>query len=226
MHIDALIVDIDGVVIDTPHERAWREALAARVRGAVLSGAEYGAFLAGKPRLDGARAALARHGVVAEADVRAYAAEKQARFLALVAGGDFTVFVDAVRYLAQARASGLKLAAASSSKNASAMLARAGLAGLFDADLCGRDVPHGKPAPDLFRLAALELDIAPAACLVLEDAPAGVAAAKAGGMAALGIARRGEAATLREAGADEVVASLDEPAAWTMIGVRKDELHG
>ncbi len=218
----ALIVDIDGVVIDTPHERAWREALAARVPGAVLSPADYRDLVAGKPRMDGARAALARHGVADEADVRAYAAEKQARFLALVASGDFTVFADAVRFLARARAHGLKLAAASSSKNASAILARAGLTELFDADLCGRDVAHGKPAPDLFLLAASELDIAPVACLVLEDAPSGVAAAKAGGMAAIGIARHGEAAALRAAGADDVVESLDDAAAWARIGLERD----
>lgn len=226
MGIEALVVDIDGVVIDTPHERAWREALAARVPGAILSPAEYSAVVAGRPRLDGARAALARHGVVAEAEVRAYAAEKQARFLALVEDGDFTVFADARRFLARARAAGLKLAAASSSKNASAMLARADLAAVFDADLCGRDVAHGKPAPDLFLLAAAALGVSARDCLVLEDAPAGIVAAKAGGMAALGIARGGDAADLHAAGADVVVASLDDAAAWGMIGVREGRLDG
>jgi beta-phosphoglucomutase len=222
MRPQALIVDIDGVVIDTPHERAWREALAARVPGAVLSPAEYRDLVAGRPRLDGARAALARHGVVDEAGVLAYAAAKQARFLALVSAGDFTVFADAVRFLKSARANGLKLAAASSSKNASALLARAGLAALFHADLCGRDVAHGKPAPDLFLLAAAELGVAPAACVVLEDAPSGVVAAKAGGMAAIGIARHGEAAALRAAGADDVVESLADALAWARIGMARD----
>ncbi len=226
MHAEALIVDIDGVVIDTPHERAWREALAARVPGAVLTPADYSALVAGKKRLDGARAALARHGVVGEAEIHAYAEAKQARFLALVAAGDFTVFADAVRFLNRARTQGLKLAAASSSKNASALLARAGLAALFDADVCGRDVPRGKPAPDLFLLAGSELGVVPTACVVLEDAPAGIVAAKAAGMAALGIARHGEAAALRDAGADDVVERLDHPAAWATIGIQEDPLHG
>lgn len=217
--IAALIVDIDGVVIDSPHERAWREALAERHPGAVLSPTEYATLVAGKPRLAGARAALAAHGITAEAEVEAYAAAKQARFLAL----DFTVFADAVRFLEAAGAAGLRIAAASSSQNAAALLARAGLSRLFHADLSGRDVPHGKPAPDLFLLAAAELGVAPAQCLVLEDAPAGIAAARAAGMAALGVARRGEAALL--AAADLVVATLDDPAALALLA-RKAAPHG
>ena len=71
-------------------------------------------------------------------------------------------------------------------------------------------MPHGKPAPDLFLLAAAELRLAPDRCLVVEDAPAGIAAARAGGMTALGVARRGDAALLRDEGADLVVTSLDD----------------
>lgn len=222
MPIAALIVDIDGVVIDTPHERAWREALAERHPGHVLTPAEYAALVAGKPRLAGARAALAAHGITSEAEAEAYADAKQARFLALVQQGDFTVFADAVRYLEAARAAGLRIAAASSSKNAAAMLARANLAGLFHADLSGRDVPHGKPAPDLFLLAAAALETPPAACLVLEDAPAGIAAARAAGMPSLAIARHGDAALLQ--GADLVMPSLDALEALALL--RKASPHG
>ncbi len=215
--ITAVIVDIDGVVIDTPHERAWREALAQRYPGTVLTPAAYAALVAGKPRLDGARAALAAHGIMAEAEVAAYAAAKQARFHALVAAGAFTVFADAVRFLEAARAAGLRIAAASSSKNASAILASANLARLFHADLSGRGVAHGKPAPDLFLLAAAELGVAPAHCLVLEDAPAGIAAARAAGMASLAVARKGDAAPLLAAGPTCVVATLGDPAALALL---------
>ena len=215
--ITAVIVDIDGVVIDTPHERAWREALAEHYPSAVLTPAAYAALVAGKPRFDGARAALAAHGIMAEAEVAAYAAAKQARFLALVAAGAFTVFPDAVRFLEAARAAGLRIAAASSSKNASAILANANLARLFHADLSGRDVAHGKPAPDLFLRAAAELGVAPAHCLVLEDAPAGIAAARAAGMASLAVARKGDAALLLAAGPTCVVATLDDPAALALL---------
>jgi beta-phosphoglucomutase len=83
---------------------------------------------------------------------------------------------------------------------------------VFDANLCGRDVPRGKPAPDLFLLAATALGADPESCFVVEDAPSGIEAAKAAGMAALGIARLGDTALLRDAGADLVVTSLDDVA--------------
>jgi beta-phosphoglucomutase len=209
--IRGAIFDIDGVVIDTPHERAWREALAPFADPARLTPTLYRSAIAGRPRLDGARAALAALALpVALAE--AYAAAKQARFLDLVRQGAFHVFPDAPPCLAALRDAGWRLAAASSSKNASAMLARipwrgATLHALFHADLCGRDVP-GKPDPALFLLAAAELGLAPAACLVVEDAPAGIAAARRAGMATLAIARADDAAALHEAGADRVVASL------------------
>ena len=84
------------------------------------------------------------------------------------------------------------------------------LLAVFDADLSGRDVPRGKPDPALFLLAAEALDVPPAQCLVVEDAPAGIAAARGGGMAALGIARLGDEALLQAAGADLVLTSLDQ----------------
>src|SRR5271157_5955883 len=59
----------------------------------------------------------------------------------------------------------------------------------FAVNVCGVKVAKGKTAPDLFLLAAAELAVDPAACVVVEDAPAGVAAAKNGGMKAIGIAR-------------------------------------
>ena len=114
------------------------------------------------------------------------------------------------------RAAGLKLALASSSKNVKPMLRRlttpdgSTLLSVFDADLSGTDVPRGKPDPALFLLAAKALGIAPTQCLVVEDAPAGIAAARAGGMAALGIARLHDEALLRAASADLVVTSLDQ----------------
>ena len=76
--------------------------------------------------------------------------------------------------------------------------------------MSGRDFAQGKPHPEMFLAAAAAIDVDPARAVVLEDAVAGVQAAKAGGMAAVGIARRDDAALLADAGADIVVASLDE----------------
>jgi beta-phosphoglucomutase-like phosphatase (HAD superfamily) len=80
----------------------------------------------------------------------------------------------------------------------------------FDADVCGRDFAHGKPHPEIFLTAAAELRVAPERCVVVEDASAGVEAAKAGNMAAIGVARLDDETLLQEAGADLVVTSLDD----------------
>jgi beta-phosphoglucomutase-like phosphatase (HAD superfamily) len=84
------------------------------------------------------------------------------------------------------------------------------LVDLFDVDVSGRDFAHGKPDPEMFLAAAEELEVAPEAAIVVEDATAGVVAAKAGGMAALGIARADDADLLTAAAADLVVTSLDD----------------
>jgi beta-phosphoglucomutase-like phosphatase (HAD superfamily) len=74
----------------------------------------------------------------------------------------------------------------------------------------GRDLAHGKPHPELFLTAAHELGVRPELAVVMEDAPAGVKAAKAGAMGAIGIARKDDAELLAAAGADIVVRTLDE----------------
>ncbi|MDR7039537.1 HAD superfamily hydrolase (TIGR01509 family) [Methylobacterium sp. BE186] len=212
----AAIFDVDGVLVDSPHERAWREALTGFVDPAGFTTAFYQANVAGKRRLEGARAALERlGGVEAAARAAEYADRKQALIDRFIAEGSFEVFPDALRFSAALKAAGLRLALASSSKNAAAMLSRLKLPDgrtllqLFDADLSGREVLKGKPDPALFLLAAEAVETPPARCVVVEDAPAGIRAARAGGMTGLGIARLNDEALLREAGADLVVTSLD-----------------
>ena len=72
------------------------------------------------------------------------------------------------------------------------------------------DVKIGKPDPEPYLKAAAKLGFAAKDCIVVEDAPAGIRAARAGGMTALGIARHQDAALLRAEAADLVVNSLDE----------------
>ena len=217
MQVSAAIFDVDGVLVASPHERAWREAIAPYADPEGFTTEFYQAYVAGKPRLDGARAALEHLGVVnAEALAPKYAESKQALIDDLIEHGQFEAFPDAVRLAAALHKAGYRLALASSSKNADAMLSQlslpdgAPLLSAFDADCSGADVPHGKPAPDLFQLAADTLGVAPDECLVIEDAPAGVQAAHAGGMQAVGIARLGDEALLEGAGAELVVTSLDQ----------------
>jgi beta-phosphoglucomutase len=215
----AAIFDVDGVLVASPHEHAWREALSGFADPSLFTTEFYQANVAGKRRLDGARSTLERlGGPQAASHAKEYAAKKQAMIDRLIEEGEFEAFPDAVRFAVALKATEYRLALASSSKNVAAMLRRLTLPNghtllsIFDADLSGIDVPRGKPDPALFLLAAKALEVPPAQCLVVEDAPAGVRAARAGGMVALGIARLGDEALLRAAKADLVVTSLDQVA--------------
>lgn len=222
--LTAGIFDVDGVLLASPHERAWREALVGFAAPERFTTALYQAHVAGRPRLDGARAALEALGVP-DASGRAalYAERKQAQLEALVRAGCVTAFADALRFVSAVKALGWPIAAASSSKNANAMMQLIHLdpghilLDAFDANVCGRDLRQGKPDPEIFLLAAKELRMPPTQCFVVEDAPAGIEAARAGGMASLGVARLGDSALLREAGADLVVTSLDEVAVDRLV---------
>ena len=212
----AAIFDVDGVLLASPHEQAWREALTGLADPARFTTAMYQAAVAGKPRMAGALAALEALKVPDAADqVDAYAERKQARLEALIADGQVTAFPDALRFVMAVSALRWPMAVASSSKNANAMLDRIrlpdgrALLALFTANVCGRDVQYGKPNPELFQVAARELHMTPEHCFVAEDAPAGIQAARTGGMAALGVARLHDEDGLRAAQADIVVTSLD-----------------
>ena len=221
------IFDVDGVLLASPHERAWREGLEGIADPGRFTTAMYEAHVAGKPRLDGARAALEALGVPgAGRQAVIYAEQKQKLLLKLIHAGSFAAFPDALRFVQAIAALGWPMAVASSSKNANQMMRQIhlesgqSLLDVFSANVCGRDLRQGKPNPEIFLLAAAELRVEPAHCLVVEDAPAGIEAARAGGMAALGVARLEDEPLLRVAGADLVVTSLDEIAIDALAGGR------
>ena len=224
------IFDVDGVLVDSPHEKAWRESLRELMEGEwagirdgttwspeAFTSAVYQQYMSGKPRMSGARAALEHFGVAdVEARAAEYAERKQTMVVRLIEAGDFTAYADALRFVLAVKDAGIRIAAASSSKNAGLFLRQITLQeGLtlldsFDANVSGRDFAHGKPHPEMFLTAAEELGVAPEHAFVVEDASSGVEAAKAGGMAALGIARADDEALLEKAGADIVVTTLDD----------------
>ncbi len=215
----AAIFDVDGVLLASPHERAWREALEGFADPARFTPDMYEDEVAGKPRLAGAVAALKALGVPdAAGRAAAYAERKQKRLEELIHSGSVAAFPDALRLVQAIAALGWPMAAASSSKNANGMMkairlpSGKSLLDMFAVNAPGWDLPRGKPDPAIFLLAAKGLKAEPASCFVAEDAPAGMEAARAGGMAALGVARRGDEAILWAAGADVVVTSLDEVA--------------
>ena len=243
MAFQGAIFDVDGVLVDSPHELAWRESFRLlmetewrNIRDQTswtperFTSAVYQQVMAGKPRMAGARAALEYFGVPdVDARVERYAATKQERVVKLIEEGRFMAFPDALRFILAVKAMGIRVAAASSSKNAKLFLERIRLdtfaaeqrldydfihdemtlAELFDADISGRDFPRGKPDPAIFLAAAAQLGIRPDACVVVEDATSGIQAAKAGNTAALGVARLGDERLLADAGADLVVTTLD-----------------
>jgi beta-phosphoglucomutase len=237
------IFDVDGVLVDSPHEQAWGDSLAelmdnewADIRDQTTYSPDafdkvYQQVMSGKPRFAGAQAALEYFGVPdAEARAKTYGDHKQEMVVKLIEAGQFTAYPDALRFIIAVKDTGIKVAAASSSKNANLFLrqirldtfaqeqgissptVRPGLTLLdyFDADVSGRDFAHGKPDPEIFLTAARELGVEPRHAMVIEDASAGVQAAKAGDMAAIGIARADDAALLAAAGADLVVTTLDD----------------
>ena len=237
------IFDVDGVLVDSPHERAWRESLDALMQGewadiapqtrwqpGGLTSALYAEHVAGKPREDGARAALEALGIPDGDRVQRYSEAKQALVAKLIEQDQFRPFDDGVGLLLRLKDAGLRVAAASSSRNAPALLARVpvaevcrrrgesypfvgagtSLADLLDADLSGRHFEHGKPDPAIFLAAAEALGVDPSAALVIEDAPSGVEAARRGGMRSVGVNRADDADDLRDHGATWVVDSLDD----------------
>jgi HAD superfamily hydrolase (TIGR01509 family) len=178
--IAAVVLDFDGLILDTetPAFEAWRAAFSGHGQELSLDDWQHslgtnGGFDPMARLLDLTGGAVDREAVLSEvheANRRACDAQP------LLPG------VEAL--LAEAQGLGLGRAVASSSSRAWVLgwLARHGIGERFQV-VCGRDdVAQVKPAPDLFLLAAERLGLAPAACLVFEDSPNGMRAARAAGM--------------------------------------------
>ena len=244
MSFRGAIFDVDGVLVDSPHEQAWREGLQqlmenewADVRSQTSYAPEkftpevYQRVMSGMPRYAGARAVLEYFGVPdSEERAQEYGDRKQVMIVELIEAGQFHAYPDALRFVLAVKDAGLRISAASSSKNANAFLEKIRLdefveeEGLsydfvrpgytlldtLDANVSGRDFAQGKPHPEIFLTAAEEAGVSPGEAFVVEDAANGVQAAKAGNMAALGLARADDEELLADANADLVVTSLDD----------------
>lgn len=184
--LDGVVFDLDGVLTDTAelHYESWLGV--AREEGLPFD-REVNERLRGVSREDSLRLILGGRVVsparFAEMLERKNAAYREA--LGGLTGAD--VLPGARELVTDARARGLRVAVGSSSRNAPLVLERLGLAVLFDATVDGSDVAVAKPAPDVFLVAAQRLGLEPSRCAVVEDAAAGVDAAHAAGMLAVGI---------------------------------------
>ena len=202
----AVIWDVDGVLIDSgeQHRRAWEQL--AREEELPYSDAAFWATFGMRnadifPRMFGVSGPPER--IVALGD------RKEAIYRALLAE-DAVALPGAKELLAALHAAGYRQALGSSAPpaNLEAIIGLLGIASFLNAIVSGEQVAHGKPAPDIFLAAADQLRIAPARCLVIEDAPAGVAAAHAGGMRCLAVRRAGQPDAPGLDAADALVDSL------------------
>lgn len=200
----AALFDLDGVLVDTAafHYRAWRELALELGFDFPPSANEQ---LKGVSRQQSLEILLAHGGVTASAGEKAALAERKNRaYVALLQTlGPESLLPGARECLLELRRRGIKLALGSVSQNAALVLDRLGLAPLFDAVIDGTKIARSKPDPEVFLRGAEALGVAPADCVVFEDAAAGIEAARRAGMSAVGI---GAAAVL--GAADLVVAGL------------------
>ena len=204
----AAIFDMDGVLVDTYHAhfRSWQEMAVSQ--GLRLSEEEFArtfgrtsreiiAHFWGKDRDD-------------DAQIAALDRRKEGAFRRIIAD-DFPAMPGAVDLLHALYEAGFRLAVGSSGppENVQFVVDKLGVGDLLAAIVTGEDVARGKPDPQVFLLAAERLHVVPARCAVIEDAPAGVAAADAAGMASVGLLSTGRTRTdLVAAGA--IVRSLSE----------------
>ncbi len=178
--IRELIFDMDGLLVDSEPLAALAVERFLRMHGREPRAGTIDGLLG--RRLPDAVALLAEtYELVVPIDelIRAYD-----RLRLAAVRGNLRPMPGAAGLLSFARIAGLRLGLATSSarSHADLSLVETGLAGLFDAGATGDEVERGKPAPDLFLLVASRLGEPPDACLVLEDSPAGLAAAAAAGM--------------------------------------------
>lgn len=184
----AIILDLDGVICDTAHFHflAWHR-LAAEY-GYELTHAD-NEQLKGVSRADSLTFILGlANKTLSPEQFQEDLHRKNEWYLELVKDmGPLDVLPGVPSFFAEVAARKIPLALGSASKNANMVLTRVGLIHAFNAIVDASQVTHGKPHPETFLKAADLLGIAPEECLVFEDSAAGVQAAIAGGMNAIGI---------------------------------------
>lgn len=187
--VKAVIFDLDGVLVSTDelHFEAWKKL--ALELGIPNFTKEDNARQRGVSRMESLE-------VLLEKSDRQYAQENKIQLAehknAFYVASLDTLTPDAILpgvnpFLAFLKEKGIRVAVGSSSKNAPLILEKIGLEQQMDAVSCGLDTNRSKPEPDVFLIAAEKLGVLPQDCVVVEDADAGIAAAKRAGMYAIGV---------------------------------------
>jgi HAD superfamily hydrolase (TIGR01509 family) len=214
MVIRAVVFDLDGLMFDTEalFYRVSCDALAARGKSFTN---EMMQAMIGRRAVDAAHAWKTLAGLDEPAET--LLADVRQRFFALVDTAvhptpGLIVLLDRLAHRA------LPLAVATSSRReyADRLLSQHGLLQRFQFILASEDVTRGKPDPEIYRLAAERFAVPPGSILVLEDSPAGLAAARGAGAFAVGVPH--EHSTVQSLhDADMIVSRLDEPALLSLI---------
>lgn len=188
MKYRGIIFDLDGVICHTDayHYQAWK--VIADELG-IYFDETINNRLRGVSRMESLDIILETYrGILSREEKERYADEKNRRYRVLLNQmSPADVKPEVMSTLMELRQRGHLLAIGSSSKNAGFILKRLGLSDWFDAVADGNGITRSKPDPEVFLLAAKMIGVQPDGCLVVEDAAAGLLAAKAGGMAAAGI---------------------------------------
>ncbi len=186
--IKAVIFDLDGVIVDTAHYHylAWKRL--ANELGIDLT-VEHNELLKGVSRMRSLEIILQLGGIsLSESEKERIANKKNGWFVEYVNEmKPEEIFPGVKEMLRGIRSKGLKVALASSSKNAPRVIQLLEIENEFDAVVDGTMIVHSKPDPEIFLLAASKLGVEPSLCVVFEDAEAGVEAALAAGMKCVGV---------------------------------------
>ncbi len=205
--IRAILFDLDGLMFDSePHSLASWEAV-LKERGVTLDQLTIDSILG--LRIDAtARTLIDRYHLP---DTVQGLSDAKTEYQIAHLDGHVPPMPGLIELLGEIDRRGLLKAIASSGirRYVEAVLRVNGLLDRFSVIVTGDQVAHGKPAPDVFLAAARALNVEPRDCLVLEDAPAGVQAAKAAGMTCIAVPDHG-VAQLDLSQADKVVASLHD----------------
>ena len=206
MNIESIIFDMDGVLIDSgeAHKESWR--ILARELGAEIPDTRVAALF-GRSSRDIIRALYGDD--LPDETVARYDDRKERAFRERVRGR-MPAMRGAETLVRSLFDCGFSLAVGSSGppENIHLCLEEMQIARFFSAVVTGLDVVYGKPDPQVFLLAADRLAADPGRCVVIEDAPAGVQAARRAGMKCIALVGSHPPATLQ--GADRVVTSLDD----------------
>jgi beta-phosphoglucomutase len=204
-HIQAVIWDLDGVIIDSgdEHRQAWQRL--AREEGVPLSDAQFWATFG--QRNDAIIAQL--WGPLPQQQVQELADRKETYFRDII-GRTVTALPGSLELMRALQTAGYKQGLGSSTPitNLELISEVLGLERYLSVLVSGEIVPRGKPAPDLFLKVAEQLGVAPMHCLVIEDAVAGVQAAHAAAMRCIAVAGDRDLPGLRAA--ELMVKSLTE----------------